>query len=88
MLPHGFCFQDETSVRYNLFMETQSFKHGIMAVSCWAQSHLTQQKTSLITFNRKKYEVPFADRLNGRFGDDGTEGAGSGEFHIDVHFDP
>jgi putative oxidoreductase len=26
--------------------------------------------------------LPFADGLNGRFGHDGTGGAGSGEFHI------
>jgi hypothetical protein len=32
--------------------------------------------------------VPFADGLNGRFGHDGTGRAGSGEFHIDIHFDP
>jgi hypothetical protein len=50
-----------------------------MAVSCGAQSHFTQHKTSLIIFDRKKYKVPFADGLNGRFGHDGTGRAWSGE---------
>src|SRR6266446_4188495 len=88
MLPDRFGFQDETSVRYNFLLQTQSFKHGIVAVSCRAQSHLTQHKTSLIVFDREKYNVAFADGLNSRFGHDGTGRAGSGEFHIDIHFDP
>jgi len=79
MLPDRFGFQDETSVRYNFILKTQSFKHGIMAVSCGAQSHFMQHKTSLIIFDRKKYKVPFADGLNGRFGHDGTGRAWSGE---------
>src|SRR6267143_3067192 len=88
MLADRFGFQDETSVRYNFLLQTQSFKHGIVAVSCGAQSHLTQNETSLITVERQKYKVPFADGLNGGFGHDGTGHAGSGEFHIDIHFDP
>src|SRR5260370_39955176 len=72
MLADRFGFQDETSVRYNFLLQTQSFKHGIMAVRCGAQSHLTQNETSLIIFERKKYKVPFADGLNGGFGHDGT----------------
>lgn len=88
MLPYRFGFQDETSVRYNFFLNTQSSKHGIVAVSCGAQSHLTQNKTSLIIFDRKKHKVPFADGLNGRFGHDRTGRAGSGEFHVGIHFDP
>src|SRR6516225_2876888 len=79
MLPHRFGFQDKTSFRYNLLINTQSFKHGIAAVSCEAQSHLTQQKTSLIIFDRKKYKVPFADGLNGRFGHDRAGRAGNSE---------
>jgi len=45
MLPYRFSFQDETSLSYNFLLKTQSFKHGMVAVSCGAQSHLTQQKT-------------------------------------------
>ena len=88
MLPYRFGFEDETSIRYNFFLKTQSFKRGIMTVSCGAQSHLTQHKTSITIFDRNKYKVPFADGLNGSFGHDGTGRAGSGEFHIDIHFDP
>ena len=88
MLPYRFSFQDETSLSYNFLLKTQSFEHGIVAVSCGAQSHLTQQKTFPHYFDRKKCKLPFVDGLNGRFGHDGTGRAGSGEFHIDIHFDP
>src|SRR5260370_39948915 len=63
MLADRFGLQDETSVRYNFLLQTQSFKHGIVAVSCGAQAHLTQNETSLLIFVRQEYKVHFARGL-------------------------
>src|SRR5260370_39773669 len=50
MLADLFGFQDETSVRYNFLLQTQSVKHGIVSVSLGAPSHLMQNENSRHVF--------------------------------------